>query len=75
MKFIVSRTSTWNKIPCEEAKLDSIVVDDVTIDVWFIEIDTIEELVKFVDKYGDIVVQDYPYDGHKEIEIYDTWRE
>lgn len=76
MKFIVCRTSTLGSMcPCEEAKYDSIVVDDMTINVWFIEINTIEELTNFVDKYGDIVIADSNLGEYKEIEIYDTWRE
>ena len=45
-------------------------------DVWVIEINSLDELLQFVQKYGRVVIQDsqykeYPY----EIEIYDTWRE
>ena len=76
MKFIVTRTSMWSeKSPCEEAKRDSIVEGDKTYDVWSIEINTIEELIDFADKHGDIIIEDSFYREYKEIEIYDTWRE
>lgn len=43
---------------------------------WFITINSIEELLEFVNKYGDIVVQK-ALDNDKlfEIEIYDDYRE
>lgn len=44
-------------------------------DVWSIEINSIEELIEFVNKYGEIVVQDAFCSEYKEIEIYDDWRE
>ena len=39
------------------------------------EINTIEELMDFVDKNGDIVIRDNPFGPYRVIEIYDTWRE
>lgn len=36
-----------------------------------IEINTLEELLKFVNDFGDIIIKDYG----KEIEIYDGYRE
>ena len=48
---------------------------DKYVDVWMIEIKDQEELLKFIDKYGDIVIQkDESYHSY-EIEIYDGWRE
>ncbi len=41
------------------------------------EINSIEELMDFIDKNGDVVIRN-PYVGrepYKVIEIYDTWRE
>ena len=53
-----------------------IVRDREMIDVWSIEINSLEELADFVNKYGEIVIgfncnnQEYKY-----IEIYDDYRE
>lgn len=118
MKFIVSRTSDYraNIKPCEEAKMESIVMvetrnfksilefdatfgdregkwlsigenhrfdkngyiarDNGLIDVWTIEVNSLEELMDFVGKYGNVVVQKcYKNDRWYEIEIYDDYRE
>lgn len=45
-------------------------------DIWVVEINSLKDLLRFIDKYGQVVIQEsdykeYPY----EIEIYDTWRE
>ena len=67
MRFVVSRTTVWrNEIqPCEEAKREG--------ENWIIELNSIDELLKFVDKYGDLVLQFF--DNRYEIEIYDGYRE
>lgn len=118
MKFIVRRTSIWDKekSPCEDAKRDSIVRvetrtlytpeefderyahregkwlsvgtnhrvnkegyitrDNGMIDVWSVEINTLEELTEFCGKYGSIVIEDCMWnETYKEIEIYDDYRE
>ena len=49
--------------------------DNGMMDVWSIEINSLEELIEFVDKYGEIVIYDSMGNSHKEIEIYDDWRE
>ncbi|HGN5216759.1 TPA: hypothetical protein ACKTCD_001036 [Streptococcus pyogenes] len=45
-------------------------------DVYMIEVNTLEELLEFREKYKRIVIKPY-YDNHDYllIEIYDTWRE
>lgn len=40
-----------------------------------IEINSIDELIKFMDKYGSIVITPNEDIELPEIEIYDTWRE
>lgn len=90
MKIRVDRTSTLfsEQKPCDYAES---VVHKVYIpnrlgddkyddqDAHYINIDTLDELLRFVDKHGQIVI--YPnnlkeYDGvDYEIEIYDKWRE
>jgi hypothetical protein len=43
---------------------------------WFVEIGTLDELVKFTDKYGSIVLTWFHYNPDiREIEIYDGYRE
>ena len=47
-----------------------------TIDVWLLELNNLEELVEFVDKYGEIVIgTDWRNKDYKSIEIYDDYRE
>lgn len=66
MKFIVTRTSQWDdEKPCENAKLNNEVNlwDDKQ---WYIEINTIEELMAFKREVGvPIIIRD------NSIEIYD----
>lgn len=40
---------------------------------WLLEVNSIEQLINFVNKYGDIVISNHF--GTPEIEIYDTYRE
>lgn len=76
MKFLVTRTSLYNRwgsnSPCKEAKQE--MSEDGPI--WTIEINTLEELINFRKKYGDIIltISIYPEIDYK-IEIYDDYRE
>jgi predicted RNA-binding protein associated with RNAse of E/G family len=74
MRFKISRTSGWdNDPPCKEAyTLPEEYNPKDHYHKWYIDINSLDELIKFVDKYGDIVVstENDPY-----IEIYDTYRE
>lgn len=46
------------------------------IDVWTIEFNTLNELIEFCSKYGNVVIQDCMWNrAYKEIEIYDYYRE
>ena len=82
MKFKITRASSFNinEIqPCEEAHKEkfSYIYDDKNIckDGWFIEIETLEDLLKLKEKYGDLIIQDY-YDGQiLTIVIYDDYVE
>ena len=43
---------------------------------WFIDINTLEELINFKNKYGELVLQNSIYNEDIiVIEIYDTYRE
>jgi hypothetical protein len=83
MKFVVTRTSDWNdnKVPCAKAKREIITNNKSGEDyrernVWTIELNTLEELINFTNKYGRIVIEEYWLnDKFKEIEIYDGYRE
>jgi len=45
-------------------------------EVWCINIDSLKELLKFMEKYGDIVIMPYSYNNKDiKIEIYDGYRE
>lgn len=81
MKYIVTRTSIWgDKKPCEEAFEEEVVCtyfENGKKVVWMIEINTLEELHEFIDKYGgSVVIEDWYFNNaYKKIEIYDDYRE
>lgn len=71
MIYVVSRTSLCNytKKPCEE----SFQTKD---EFWSVEINSLEDLMDFVNKHGDIVVSNAGVEvGIHQIEIYDDYRE
>lgn len=50
--------------------------DNGTIDVWSVEINNLDELMEFCNKYGDVIIQNCMWNKtYKEIEIYDSYRE
>jgi len=67
MKFTVTRTSDSQAKPCDEASIEG--MDMWNEPIYWVEINTLEELMAFIAKYGRIVL----YDG--KIEIYDDYRE
>lgn len=77
MKYIVRRASVRGNVkPCEEAKQEHITYKDGNENVWMVEIETIEELMNFQQKYGDIIIgTSIIYDGHPDILIYDDYIE
>lgn len=81
MKFIVSKSSVYdnNIKPCDEAKQDIVRVvktirGNLEKKYWSIEINSLEDLIKFIDTHGDVVLLENS-DGYYEIEIYDGYRE
>ena len=70
MKFYCERTSKFVGQPCDEAER----VNDLT---YTIEINSLEQLMDFIDRHGEVVVFPSEPDGRPlpTIEIYDTWRE
>ena len=81
MKFYVSRTSLMfdEEQPCEGAILlnpDYDKTEDSPI--WGIEINDLDELIKFKREYGSIIIKrtyNNPEYSELEIEIYDDFRE
>ncbi len=64
MNFRIHRTSDSlypEKPPCEESYKDN--------EEYYIEISSLEDLIDFADKHGDLVI------SRGSIEIYDTYRE
>lgn len=77
MKYIVRRASVWGDVqPCEEANQEYISYKDGKEKVWMVEIGTIEELMNFQQKYGDIIIgYSIIYEGYPDILIYDDYIE
>ena len=83
MKFIIDRASNWGEKPCEEATPETIVWINkfgkkIKGDVFVVEISTLEELLNFIEKYGNIVMEKETSFGFKrlpEIIIYDDYIE
>jgi hypothetical protein len=87
VRFRVMRTSVWNDRvqPCAEAVqaayrgrdcLGSIVRELGPKTAWFIDLDTLADLLAFQDRYGEIIVkQAWDDPGTYELEIYDDHRE
>ena len=83
-EFRVERTSLRGSLekPCDEAVLQE--TQEMTAkgslkpcQVWVINMDTLDELITFRDKYGELILD---YDSSfpqipGSIEIYDDWRE
>lgn len=66
MRFAIDRTSAFMKKPCEEAY--QIVENDELAD-WYIDINTLEELLEFVKNNEKIIL------GENTIVIYDDYEE
>jgi len=74
MKFEITRISDSlsNKKPCEGAYSEPVKGDWLgRKNQWFIDFNSLEELLKFIEKEGHIVVSNYG----PAIEIYDDYRE
>ena len=73
MRFGITRTSDCENCPCRESVFNRETQE------YNIEINTLEELVAFAKKYGELVFKDDNYYGKEKdipsIEIYDDYRE
>lgn len=81
MKFVLSRTSSGD-VNVDDKKYKVTKTEEYDewleeyIDKYFIEINSLEELMEFQKDYGKIIIMDNRYGGEmKEIEIYDDYRE
>ena len=75
MRFILERASDYNgnNVNCPEAK---VLKETEYEKVWYVEFNTLEELVEFSDKYKDIIIENSHNDDiNKEILIYDDYIE
>lgn len=84
MKLLICRTTTEEisvEQPCEEAYKDKFIKTDFwgkvsEVETWFIDINSIEELIALEDKYGELVICHCMYNKEViKIEIYDDYRE
>lgn len=85
MKFIISRASQWaEQQPCEEAKEEEFSCRNKILKRWTMEFNSLDELMNFKLKYGDIVIRDsyvdngidgYTDNSIQEIVIYDDYLE
>ena len=71
MRFFVTRTSSpLEYSPCENAYRGSKPLEK---NDWFVNINTLEELIAFKNIHGKIILDDFVSDPS--IEIYDDYRE
>ena len=80
MRFRIIRASNEAKKPCKEAYKGTreiyfkgnVIIDDC----WYIDINSLEELLKLIKKYGDLIIQKED-DNNKKllIMIYDDYIE
>lgn len=78
MNFIIYRTSNHVDKPCEEAILKKHMLENQgdSSEGWTVEINSIEDLVDFTDKYGNIIIKGRDsFHPVSSIEIYDDFRE
>ena len=67
----------WNSEGLNHRIVDGGIARDFESDAWFIEIDSLEELMEFSKAHGELVVSStyWAVKGHPRIEIYDGYRE
>ena len=71
MKFRVIRSSQWNDDKPRQVK--ELYKEGK---YWYVIINTLEELIKFYEKYGDLIIsQNWDNKEEMQIEIYDDYRE
>jgi hypothetical protein len=71
MEFTISRVSVWGRevAPCDEAIKSVVVVNGNMAEEWVVEVPSLEYLVSFAEKYGQIIISGSNieiYAGHRE---------
>lgn len=53
------------------------IARDFAREVWMVDIETMDDLMKFIEKYGNVVIEEEYYFGNEypRLEIYDNYRE
>jgi hypothetical protein len=77
MRFKVSRTSLWDRKngPCAEAYKKDVEWRGKTFGLWFVDFNSLEELLEFISTHGAVVMDKTEIDTGFSIEIYDNYRE
>lgn len=65
----------WYAAGTNHRLIDGGIARDFPDEAWFIEIGTLEGLISFIDKYGEVIVGRDPDSKLYKIEIYDDYRE
>lgn len=80
--FNNSFTESWRSRGKNHTKVGKYITRQLEdIEKWYIEIETLDDLIKLQKKYGDLIIKSYLFDKYKgkdnilEIEIYDDYRE
>lgn len=78
--FNNSCTESWRSKGKNHTKVGKYITRQLEdIEKWYIEIETLDDLIKLQKKYGDLIIKSYSKGGKKdnilEIEIYDDYRE
>lgn len=75
MKFVVRRTSNdTNEKPCAEAYRQMVTYvnprgDEETEALWTVDFKTVDDMMRFFDEYGDIVIRRGYWNGLPTIEV------
>lgn len=79
MKFSVHRASSHSEAeapPCEEARKEEVETKfNSTIQCWTIELSSLNDIVNFFRKYGDIILKESYLKDMPTIVIYDDYVE
>lgn len=75
-KLKCSDSETWYMEGTNHRVVNGRIARDFEATGWFINIDSLADLMKFIKKYGDIAITTFVYnDAYYNLEIYDDWRE
>ena len=81
MKFVVERTADYtDEKPCAEACRDMVTYvnpmgKEETKALWTVDFKTVDDLMRFFNEYGDLVIRRGFWNGLPTVEIYDDYME